>query len=177
MKQRKLFAYTFISALLLFTSSVNAAVDNPKLDINDNGPLDTGIAVTATTFDIDGTAFTIITDGAPIDIPDVDFRLTSTGVGGIFSGSFSVDGGAALSGTFDNLIVSLGPLGGGQFDGDVTYTGGTLAGSIPGGRLEGGWDDSGMFAKLGPIVPVPAAVWLFASGLIGLIGLARRRKA
>jgi len=26
-------------------------------------------------------------------------------------------------------------------------------------------------------VPVPAAVWLFGSGLIGLIGIARRKKA
>jgi hypothetical protein len=26
-------------------------------------------------------------------------------------------------------------------------------------------------------VPVPAAVWLFGSGLIGLVGLARRKKA
>jgi len=27
-----------------------------------------------------------------------------------------------------------------------------------------------------PAVPVPAAVWLFGSGLIGLIGIARRKK-
>lgn len=27
------------------------------------------------------------------------------------------------------------------------------------------------------IVPVPAAVWLFGSGLIGLIGIAEHRKA
>ena len=27
------------------------------------------------------------------------------------------------------------------------------------------------------LVPVPAAVWLFGSGLIGLIGIARRKKA
>jgi hypothetical protein len=26
------------------------------------------------------------------------------------------------------------------------------------------------------VVPIPAAVWLFGSGLIGLIGLARRKK-
>ncbi|MGB5396318.1 MAG: hypothetical protein WBN96_04165 [Gammaproteobacteria bacterium] len=28
-----------------------------------------------------------------------------------------------------------------------------------------------------PVVPVPAAVWLFGSGLLGLIGVARRRKS
>ena len=27
------------------------------------------------------------------------------------------------------------------------------------------------------VVPVPAAVWLFGSGLLGLIGMARRKKA
>ena len=27
------------------------------------------------------------------------------------------------------------------------------------------------------VVPVPAAVWLFASGLIGLLGISTRRKA
>ena len=28
-----------------------------------------------------------------------------------------------------------------------------------------------------PVVPVPAAVWLFGSGLLGLVGIARRKKA
>jgi len=29
----------------------------------------------------------------------------------------------------------------------------------------------------GPVIPVPAAVWLFGSGLLGLVGVARRKKA
>lgn len=29
--------------------------------------------------------------------------------------------------------------------------------------------------RVGPVVPVPAAVWLFGSGLLGLIGVARRK--
>ena len=32
-------------------------------------------------------------------------------------------------------------------------------------------------ADTGSAVPVPAAVWLFGSGLLGLIGMARRKKA
>ena len=35
--------------------------------------------------------------------------------------------------------------------------------------------DNLSFAQVAP-VPVPAAVWLFGSGLLGLLGVARRRK-
>jgi hypothetical protein len=35
--------------------------------------------------------------------------------------------------------------------------------------------DNLVFAEVAP-VPVPAAVWLFGSGLLGLVGVARRRK-
>ena len=35
--------------------------------------------------------------------------------------------------------------------------------------------DNLVFAEVSQ-VPVPAAVWLFGSGLIGLVGVARRRK-
>jgi len=34
----------------------------------------------------------------------------------------------------------------------------------------------GWAVKSGDVVPVPAAVWLFGSGLLGLVGLARRKK-
>ena len=39
-----------------------------------------------------------------------------------------------------------------------------------------GFFDS-MSAEQVPAIPVPAAVWLFGSGLLGLVGVARRRKA
>lgn len=43
------------------------------------------------------------------------------------------------------------------------------------------WFDGGpgntRFVVTGSVVPVPAAAWLFGSGLLGLIGVARRKKA
>jgi hypothetical protein len=33
------------------------------------------------------------------------------------------------------------------------------------------------FVTAAPAVPIPAAVWLFGSGIIGLIGIARRKKS
>jgi hypothetical protein len=39
------------------------------------------------------------------------------------------------------------------------------------------FDDMMVRAKFtSTVVPVPAAAWLFGSGLLGLIGMARRRK-
>jgi hypothetical protein len=182
MKIRKTLLHAISIALLLLTAGAKADVINPKLEIQDVLAGDTGINLTSTTFDIDASVLLIITDGGDIDIPDLDFKLNSTGSytapSGSFAGSFAVDGGTALSGTFSNLTVFTNSLGG-QFFADVTYTGGYMAGALSGGRLEGSYTGVGMVAKLGPVsaVPVPAAVWLFGSGLIGMIGIARRRKS
>ena len=36
------------------------------------------------------------------------------------------------------------------------------------------WYEDGMFAKLSPSVPIPSAVWLLGSGLIGIVGIRRK---
>jgi len=146
----------------------------PALDIQDLTG-DAGVTLSSTTFDIDATAFAIVTNGSTIAIPDEIFTLTATvntsGLfSGLFTGSFTV--GTLLSGTFDNLDVSTF-----DFFGDVTYTGGSLQGNLTTGFIDGVFSGSSMVAKLGEVavVPVPAAAWLFGSGLIGLIGIARRK--
>jgi len=165
---------------MLITGISYADVVRPALDIQDmNG--DTGIDLGTFNFDIDATAFTIVTTGDPIDIADTVFTLTSTstagydGDEGYFSGTFSV--GTSLTGFFDNLLVySLGRADGG-FEGLVSYDGGSLMGDLTGGSIVGTFSDIGMVAELGDVtvVPVPAAVWLFGSGLLGLVGVARRK--
>ena len=170
-----------LAALIAGPGILHATVVLPALDIQDFSG-DVGATLTATTFDIDATAFTIITGGGPIDISDLSFALSSVGSYdgslGSFVGIFTVSGGA-LSGTLTDLSVIS--LGGSdiQFGGDVTYTGGSLAGSLIGGRIEGTLSGSGVAAELGPIsiVPIPTALWLFGSGLLGLVGMARRKEA
>jgi hypothetical protein len=52
------------------------------------------------------------------------------------------------------------------------------------GPQSGTWDTSSVFGGMDlsnitayTVVPVPAAVWLFGSGLLGLVGVARRKRA
>ena len=48
--------------------------------------------------------------------------------------------------------------------------------NIAGGDCTVGGTDFAPFSHDATVVPVPAAVWLFGSGLLGLVGIARRRK-
>jgi len=41
--------------------------------------------------------------------------------------------------------------------------------------IDGGFTDT-RFVVTGTVVPIPAAIWLFGSGLLGLIGVARKRR-
>ena len=79
-----------------------------------------------------------------------NWNSTNFDQGGAFSGTTVGD---ELSGSFDIGWTSL--IVGGPFDGQT-----------------GTYNVQGTYSA----VPVPAAVWLFGSGLVGLVGVARRRR-
>jgi len=176
---RSLFALVAVVALTV-GGTAHAAVQFPQLDIH-NLSSDAGYADDGTSVSIEATAFELLTaPGAPAGLDDELFSLAATIATG--SGTFTI--GVLLSASFENfLIVELEP-GIGTFSADLTYTGGSLKGNLPGGRLEGAFsfnDGTGITdvtAKVGPVspVPVPAAFWLFGSGLVWLARTGRFRK-
>jgi len=174
-----------LAAILVLPGVLSAAVELPLLDIQDMGTDSGATVVAGTSFDIEATAFTISTGGGGlINIPDQAFTLESDWVSNfdvgidLYEGIFTV-GGGLLTGSFTELLLV--DFGGGEyeFEGNVLYTGGSLKGALADGRLEGDIFPGGIVvAELGPVVvPVPAAVWLFGSGLLGLVGIARRKAA
>ena len=174
--------------MLCGSAASPAAIVFPALEINALAVVSNASGLT-----MNGQAPVILSDASTVLIdlvPDLSFSLTSDAAG---SGSLSVDGGAALSATFSNLAISHIISGLVSWNADLTYIGGSLAGGLTAGRLEGTFVGISGFgtgvsllgktftgnngiAKLGAVgaVPVPSAVWLFGSGLLGMAGIARR---
>lgn len=188
---RRAYSNKFIAFLmavgLLFGATGARAITFPALELN---PVD--VSSDASGLSMSGSAPYILSDPTTILldlVPDLSFSLTSDASG---SGTLLIDGGSALTATFTNLSIvhTFGGLV--DWNADLTYIGGTLAGSLTTGRVEGGFSGVAGFsfgqsllgqtfsasngiAKIGAtVVPVPAAVWLFGSGLLGLAGVARR---
>jgi len=177
---------------LLGTAQTNATTTFPALEI-----LAGTVTGTSSGVAMDGTAPFVLSDPSTIlpgynFSPDLVFSLTSDDTG---AGFLSVTGSDDLSAGFSNLSI-IHTFGGiAQVTADLNITGGSLAGVLGGtiGRLEGSLVNVGTFTPgqslLGldfstaspnstlklSAVPVPAAVWLFGSGLLGLVGIARRK--
>lgn len=186
MRLTKHIAKAILPLAILIPSLASAVtITFPALDIQDFGT-DSGFSVTTSSLNIDATVIGIKLDdiGGFIVIPEESFTLTSTSGsfsstdgGGYFSGNFTVSGGL-LAGTFTDLLVLVLDLEKSimKVEGELVYTSGSLAGGLTGGNIDLAIVGSGVTGKLGQVVvPVPAAVWLFGSGLIGLIGVARRK--
>jgi hypothetical protein len=191
-QNHKLLILAATMAFYVLSFGAKADVALPALDIAMFGG-DTGVSSDGTTLTMDATAFSIFTGGLPpfTDIPDADFSLTATY--GSFDGGItytfingSLSAGSYMSATFDTLtVLNLG--GTANFLADLSYTGGSLVTGLAGGTIEGAFvvtsgnlaqafTGDTILAKAGSVVPVPAAVWLFGSGLLGLVGVARRKK-
>jgi len=89
--------------------------------------------------------------------PIADFIGKTTGVGGDLSPPI-VAADLEDDGVFSGLLFSFG----------------TNTSSV---NIDWEWDSADTPRVGQGVVPVPAAVWLFGSGLLGLIGMARRKKA
>ena len=102
--------------------------------------------------------------------PGTAFTRASSGTGDLTGVNFSGS---------PNIAVPNGYTFGDMLSGTMTMTGHTFSSlGLASGVYEWTWG-SGATAdsyKLN-VVPIPAAVWLFGSGLLGLIGIARRKKA
>jgi len=189
MKLFKSLAALALSLAMLIPGISNAAISYPALEVK-NLDGDDGLLLTATGLTIDATVTGILDDiNTFTDIDDLAFSLTATGtytlftppgapgalVDGTYDGSFDI-GGGLLTGTFVGLSFS-GLSSQPTLAGALNYTGGTLAGDLIGGSLELAIAGNDVQGKLGAVVPVPAAAWLFGSGLLGLVGIARRKTA
>ncbi len=79
---------------------------------------------------------------------------------------------ANTGGTIGGSPFADGPFAGFNANFDIT----TMAFTSQGGVINGG-QPFPVSASAPPAVPIPAAVWLFGSGLLGLVGVARRKKS
>jgi len=173
-----------LAAFFSLSPTANADVIAPALEIDDSGAGDF-ISRVGDSLTIDGTGTSIITDFGPplafVDIADVDFLLTATydsnnGTDYFFTNG-TVNAGPYLNTTFNSLAMSVDPFGlTATFTADFTNGGSILGSFFITGSLDSDFTGDVLIAKAGPVVPIPAAVWLFGSGLLGLVAVARRRR-
>jgi hypothetical protein len=126
-------------------------------------------------------------DLAPFPFPSIaitDITVDAPFVGGIWTAAFATPYivGLIPAGPDTELLSFLAAPQGDIYDGFAGVVGNPVA-LATATSAPPGFEDfvdvsfgNFIFAAMNP-VPVPAAVWLFGSGLLGLIGMARRKKA
>ena len=107
----------------------------------------------------------------------IDIQMPSiVGIVGPINGDFTAINSASQTLTLtgsDNFILGLSTDGGASWVADLAVN------QVGANAYTVLFNNGGTFlqvdVRIVPAVPVPAAVWLFGSGLVGLIGLARRK--
>ena len=185
----KILFYLASAALILASASANATVWHPtnedtdfiQLDFGGGSGISTNGGILAL-FDDDtgltGPALVIGQDGGHVVFSD---NMDGTWDAEVFDITNTSGGSITLLGGDANFELGISWNGGGFYWGDTgssiqsspdTYLivfDGLVAGQ---GRISG----STLAVDLAPI-PLPASVWLLGSGLLGLVGVARRRRA
>jgi len=176
-----------VGIALIASGTVNAAFIDGSVEITgafvpiDNANNQVGLDV-ATGIDFTNNTGIVVASAGDLTMPFAtmatmsDFQFSPLAPNPVTlwsAGGFSFDMDAVVinSQSITNLSLSgLGIVSGGGFD----ATGGTweFTANTAEGSTTFSWSSSTVSA-----VPVPAAVWLFGSGLLGLIGIARRKKA
>ena len=161
----------------------------------------TAFQIDSITIDLSSSFGNVIFD--PNNVPDIPFSVTNViGDAGFLGTPVFSDGFLQTSpvtrtvyqaltltfGDFDPLEkilinLDLDPDAGGTLfavNGD-DFAGSKLSITFSDGSTDiirvGTYVSTGTFTAATTVVPIPAAVWLFGSGLLGLIGVARRKKA
>ncbi len=134
-----------------------SAVANCNVDISSSGWIQNGGA--------DGDAVALLADGTPVD------SLAYEGIGS-FLGSYA-EGNSITIDDSNSIIMSIARLPNG-LDTNINANDFNSACLTPGSSNISGTGNCSV--AVNP-VPVPAAIWLFGSGLVGLIGISRRKKS
>jgi hypothetical protein len=109
-------------------------------------------------------------DGGVVDV----VLFSEKGAGGVSQTDALLQGAPSSAGwtSIGPTTFNIGP----DVGGGVTLQFTVICGGAPTCTSDYSWDNVSITADIAA-VPVPAAVWLFGSGLLGLIGVARRKKA
>jgi hypothetical protein len=105
-------------------------------------------------------------------------NLFDTPGGGSYDFSIRTIPSTARAGDTISMLIGYsgaGPYSAGSFNTPSEGAGGGVF--IAAAHMTGTGDGTGEAFIAGSVVPIPAAVWLFGSGLLGLIGFARKKAA
>lgn len=161
--------WEYPSSVTSNTYSASPLVDNAPPDSDIIVMKEAGIRTITFSQPVDNPVMSILSMGSITTPVQYQFINTGFNILSVGPGTFDPSGNGTLTKLSNNVLQGVEGHGLIQFTG--TYT--SISWNV--NVFE---DFHGIQIGIGSsVVPIPPAVWLFGSGLIGLIGIARRKKA